>query len=222
MAGLALFGDLRAALNAAGPVRIRHRLESVKLLPPVGAASTSPDLYGAVTAEGVARVEIAAPNRRRAFSMAITAPNLGAPGAPTSWSAAMDALAVGRDFDTVSGEIRYIDSASSEAHRLFVVSAGNLRTPDASYVTQNDLAAVEDPAQAWNALTVGAFTDLVDVAASGPAFDHWSVIAPPGDLSPFSRTSVSIPAGWPNKPEVVLEGGNAAVSPSGLNVDWPD
>jgi hypothetical protein len=152
--------------------------------------------------------------------MSITAPNLGAPGAPTSWSAALDALAAGRDFDTVNGELRYIDSGSSEAHRLFVVSAGNVRSPDPTYLTQNDLSPIEDPAQAWNALTVGAFTDLYDVAASGAGFDQWSVIAPPGDLSPFSRTSVSIPSGWPNKPDVVLEGGNAAASPSG-DVDWP-
>jgi hypothetical protein len=222
MAGLALFGDLRAALDAAGTIRLSHQLESVKLLPPPGSSPTPPDLYGAVTAEGVARTEIAAPQRRRAFSMSITAANLGAPGAPTSWSAAVDALAAGRDFDTVNGELRYIDSASSDAHRLFVVSAGNVGSPDATYLTQNDLAAVEDPAQAWNALTVGAFTELCDVTASGGAFAQWSVIAPRGDLSPFSRTSVSISGGWPNKPEVVFEGGNAAISPSGSDVDWPD
>ncbi len=81
---------------------------------------------------------------------------------------------------------------------------------------------VEDPAQAWNALTVGAFTELVDVGATGTSHEGWTAVAPPGDLSPFSRTGVAFQTQWPVKPEVVLEGGNAAVSPSGTDFDWPD
>ena len=48
MAGLALYGDVAEALATAERVRLRHRLESVKILPP--ANDTDPDLYGAVTA----------------------------------------------------------------------------------------------------------------------------------------------------------------------------
>ena len=33
------------------------------------------------------------------------------PGTPTSWSAAVDALAAGRSFDTLNGELKYIDDA---------------------------------------------------------------------------------------------------------------
>jgi hypothetical protein len=220
MAGVALYGDLQSALENAHPVRLRHRLESVKILPPRG--QNDPDLYGAITADAVARTEVEAPARRRVFSMAVTANPDGVPGTPTSWSSAVDALAAGRDFDTLNGELRYIDAASAESHRLFLISAGNIDHPDATYLDRCDLEPIEDPAQAWNALTVGAFTDLVDVGAEGPDFEDWTVIAPAGDLSPFSRTSRLFQSQWPSKPEVVLEGGNAAVPPGGGDADWPD
>lgn len=93
MAGLALFGDLRGALEAIGPHVLRHRLESSKILPPIGA--NPPDLWGAVTSEAVHRPEIAAPHRARVFSMSISALDGCERGAPTSWSAALDALATG-------------------------------------------------------------------------------------------------------------------------------
>ncbi len=107
MAGVALYGDLKAALEGSHQVRITHRLESVKVLPPSG--DNDPDLYGALTAEAVARTEIQAPKRDRVFSLAITAKPDGIPGTPTSWSAAVDALAAGRDFDTLNGTLSYID-----------------------------------------------------------------------------------------------------------------
>jgi Subtilase family len=44
MAGIALYGDLAAALNAQGNIEIPHRLESVKILPPTGERRRS---YGA-------------------------------------------------------------------------------------------------------------------------------------------------------------------------------
>jgi len=154
--------------------------------------------------------------------MAVTAPPDRFAGTPTSWSAALDALAVGRDFDTLNGELRYIDAASDESHRLFLVSAGNVRDPDASYLDRCDVEPVEDPAQAWNVLTIGAYTNLADLHDAGSDFEGWAAIAPPGDLSPFSRTSVAFQAQWPTKPEIVLEGGNAGISPGGTDIDWPD
>jgi hypothetical protein len=220
MAGVALYGDLQSALENGAPVQLHHRLESVKILPPVG--QNNPDLYGALSADAVARTEVQAPARRRVFSMAITAEPDPIPGTPTSWSSAVDALAAGRDFDTLNGELRYIDDASAESHRLFLISAGNVRDPDGAYLDRSDLEPVEDPAQAWNALTVGAYTELVDVGAEGVDFEDWTVIAPAGDLSPFSRTSVPFQSQWPSKPEVVLEGGNAALPPGGGDADWPD
>lgn len=90
MAGISLYGDLRRALEDDGEMKLLHRLESAKILPPTGA--NHPELYGAITAEAVARTEVRAPNRRRTFSMAVTADPGGIAGTPTSWSAAVDAL----------------------------------------------------------------------------------------------------------------------------------
>lgn len=223
MAGVTLYGDLREVFEGAHRIRLRHRLESVKIRPP--ANDTDPELYGALTAEGVARTEIGAPSRRRAFSMAVTAAADRTPGMPTSWSAAIDALAAGRAFDTAKGELTYIDAASIDSHRLFIISAGNVRNLNdktTTYLDRCDTTPVEDPAQAWNALTVGAYTDLVDVGSEGTTHEGWTPVAEPGDLSPFSRTGVLFERQWPTKPDIVLEGGNAAISPNGSDTDWPE
>lgn len=223
MAGLALYGDLLVVLQSARKVRLRHRLESVKVLSPRN--DTDPELYGSITAEAVSRAELQAPNRRRVFSMAITAVHDPIPGTPTSWSAAVDALAAGRAFDVAHGEIHYIDEASIDSHRLFIISAGNVRDltdTSTTYLDRCDTHPVEDPAQAWNALTVGAYTDLIEVGAPGTLHEGWRAVAQPGDLSPFSRTGVGFQRQWPTKPDIVMEGGNAAISPTGADVDWPE
>jgi hypothetical protein len=69
---------------------------------------------------------------------------------------------------------------------------------------------------------VGAYTDLVEVGAEGTSHEGWTAVAQPGDLSPFSRTGVGFQRQWPIKPDIVLEGGNAALSPNGSDVDWPE
>src|SRR5438132_19917 len=39
---------------------------------------------------------------------------------------------------------------------------------------------------------------------------------------PSSRTSTTWPPAWPYKPDVVLEGGNMALSPAGKHADYAD
>lgn len=227
MAGLALFGDLGAAIDSDSVVPLRHKLESLKLLPP-GGKENSPELYGAITASGAAAVETQAPQRSRVYSMAVTAitPVLSEAeaedavhGAPTSWSASIDALAAGLGVieSTEPGEgIALLGPAEPEAHRLFLVSAGNVDRYEVDHLTRSDLEPVQDPAQAWNALTVGAYTDLDSLVDAPADYDGWSPLAPRGELSPFSRTSVMFDSKkWPVKPEIVLEGGNLAQSPTG-------
>ena len=192
MAGTALYGDLVPALTGGGAIVLTHRLESVKILPPNGVADNEPDLYGAITAKAIARAEIQAPNRRRAIALAVTSES-SMRGKPSSWSATIDQLCFDRD-----------------NRRLLIVSAGNIRVDlmPADHLVRNDLESVEDPAHAWNALTVGAFTEKVDLI--DPALAGWSAIAPAGELSPRSRTSVTWERQWPVKPDVVIEGGNLA------------
>ncbi|WP_245476986.1 S8 family peptidase, partial [Mesorhizobium sp. M1A.F.Ca.IN.020.03.1.1] len=191
MAGVGLYGDLVPLLVGGDPVPLPFRLESVRILPPEDEAN-DPELYGAITAEAIARAEVQAPERRRAIAMAVTSAS-PARGRPTSWSAAIDQLCF-----------------EEEQRRLIVLSAGNIGDDlmPAEHLTRNDLEAVDDPSQAWNALTVGAFTEKVDIIDTD--FAGYAPIAPVGELSPRSRTSVVWDRQWPVKPEVVFEGGNLA------------
>lgn len=219
MAGLALFGDLTPVLAESGPVRLLHRLESVKILPPKGA--NEPKLYGSITAEAASRIEVQAPNRSRCFAMAVTAGDGRDRGKPTSWSCAVDALAAGRVFDQTNQGLVYLDDEGDRPHRrLFIISAGNV-DPDSltiEHLDQSDTDPVRDPAQAWNALTVGAFTERVSVQS--PSYQGWKPVAAKGDLSPWSTTSVTFAKPWPLKPDVVFEGGNVVHNGNG-EIDFP-
>ena len=197
MAGLALAGDLTPLLAGSNSLELNHRLESVKLLPCDGATGKDPLHHGYLTAEAVARPEITAPSRRRVFGMAVTARDNRDRGRPSAWSAAIDSLAVDADGDGANP-------------RLVVVSAGNIDDNNAwpRYPDSNDTDSVHDPAQAWNALTVGAYTDLVRITETDAS--GYTPIASKGGLSPFSTTSLTWQQHWPLKPDVVLEGGNAA------------
>src|SRR5690606_2660736 len=120
---------------------LTHRLESVKILPNSGA--NEPELYGAITAHGIAQAEVQAPERSRVICLAVTSPNGTAAGRPSSWSAEIDRLCYGED----------------GFRRLIVVSAGNIRDIllQDEYLDRNDIESIDSPAQAWNAITVGAY-----------------------------------------------------------------
>ncbi|MCY4592260.1 MAG: S8 family peptidase, partial [Alphaproteobacteria bacterium] len=87
MAGLALFGDLTDWLGNNDTAEIRHRLESVKLLPRDGAGGHDSNHHGLLTIEAVSRPEVSAPGRRRVFGMAVTARDDRDRGQPSAWSA---------------------------------------------------------------------------------------------------------------------------------------
>lgn len=222
MAGLVVHGDLSQNFVNPGPVKLHGRMESVKVLPNAG--ENPPELYGAITAQAASIAEIAAPNRRRIFTLAVTASAIAAHpsdlGQPSAWSSTVDALAAGRAIAEADGEFIYVDEPGEDAQRLFIVSAGNVRDSFGhDHLDRSDNAPVEEPAQAWNALTVGAYTERTNIGHSD--FKGWKPLAAQGDLSPFSRTSVGFRSQWPHKPEVVFEGGNAATSPDGNRIDTP-
>lgn len=204
MAGIALYGDLEPVLASSAPVILQHRLESVKILPLHD--SNDPALYGAITIEAVGRAEIQAPHRTRAVCMTVTTTDGRDRGQPSSWSAEIDELCSG---------------ARDQKPRLFVVSAGNTDKPSrANYPSSNVTDGLHDPAQAWNALTVGAFTDRVRI--EGSQYDDWTAMAEAGALSPSSTTACTWDAKkWPIKPDFVMEGGNMARRPDGT-VDYVD
>lgn len=205
MAGLALYGDLADVFITQDGIDVPYWLESVKILPPAGA--NEPELYGAIVTEAIGRAEAAEPHRFRIVCCAITSANSGESGRPSSWSAAMDSAAFG----------------AFDIERLIVLAAGNIREHEVSwvadYLERNDTAEVESPAQAWNALTVGAYTEKLNI--SDPQLAGWNAVAPAGDLCPASRTGLTFASQWPVKPDVVFEGGNYA-NDGGPTIDAAD
>lgn len=199
MAGVCGFGDLKAALDSAEAIRISHKLESVKLLPPAGV--NPPHLWGDVTEQAVYLAEISQNERRRVICLAVTATDDRDRGRPSSWSGLVDKLASGAD---------------DGIQRLFIIASGNCESivdvidnyPDAL-----TLESIHDPAQAWNALTVGAFTELSRL--TNAQLNGYDPLAPAGGISPFSSTSSTWEDKWPLKPDILLEGGNLAVDGQG-------
>jgi len=197
MAGLALVGDLMPELTSNFPIYIGHRLESVKLLRGQGDNAGDSRHHGYLTSEAVARPEITAPDRRRVFEMAVTASDNHDRGRPSAWSASVDRLASDAD-------------AENATPRLILISGGNIEDSNAwmDYPASNTTDSIHDPGQAWNALTIGAYTDLTDISESD--MNAFRAVAERGGLSPFSTTSSTWQPHWPLKPDVVFEGGNAA------------
>lgn len=213
MAGLALHGDLFPRLQDRHENRLNHRLESVRVIPADGFDPNEPARYGAITLSAVALAEVQNPDRDRVFCMAVTNEDRSGDQA-SSWSACIDQAASG---SAIGDEL-------DRPRRLFCVSGGNVRNAmQADQLGAIRAYPIEDPAQAWNALTIGGFTDNIQIDAADPYFAGYTAIAAAGDLSPFSRNSTA----WrsnktPIKPEVVFEAGNRAVSDNGRDlVDCP-
>lgn len=216
MAGLALLGEeLPDLLLSQDQVELRHKLESVKVLP--RSDGNAPELHAVRTVEATTGPETAVPERRRVSVLALTAADSEASGEPSLWAATIDALAAGRSIypDASTERLEQLTSHPDPTDaRLWVVASGNVR---AGY-TEDHLAlcdrhAVENPAEAWNALTVGAMTDRCDV--KHPTQNERPLARVRGDLSPLSRTSVPFDVDRPIKPEIVMEGGNAHVDDNG-------
>lgn len=194
MAGVAAYGNLKEVLSSTGSVKIQHCLESVKILPSPQ-VSTRQELWGHITSQGVSRAEIQTPERKRILCLAVSATDTRDRGRPSSWSGKIDQLSSGAD---------------DGIRRLFVVASGNvtdlntaLNFPDAQITD-----SVHDPGQSWNAITVGAYTQLDEI--HDRTLNGYRPVATTGQLSPFSTTSMTWEDKWPIKPEIVMEGGNLA------------
>ncbi|MCG2751688.1 MAG: S8 family peptidase [Desulfobacteraceae bacterium] len=205
MAGTVVYGNLIEVLSGNDKIRMKHCLESVKILPPTGENPT--ELWGYITSQGISLAEIQAPERKRIHCMTLSATDTRDRGRPSSWSGQLDQLSAGADDDN---------------KRLLIVSAGNAdpvrweRYPD-SQLTDS----IHDPGQSWNALTVGAYTKLDTIMET--TFEGYRPVAPKSCLSPFSTSSFCWEDNkWPIKPEIVLEGGNLACDESGFTTECDD
>jgi hypothetical protein len=213
MAGILCHGNLSEVLASDDEATVPHRLESVKIFPPRGV--NPPHLYGWIIAQAVDNVEQRHPDRQRVFATMTTAIGPGA-GKPSEWSATIDQLAFGLDgLRPYASGVKWEESIFNIGlnQRLFVLSAGNVPWEAwNAYPTINHQTSIEDPGQAWNALTVGACTHLTDV--DGQTWPDAVPIAREGGLSPASTTSMFWLNSWPIKPDVVAEGGNGTLNPS--------
>jgi hypothetical protein len=100
--------------------------------------------------------------------------------------------------------------------RVIFLSAGNHRDfLNYEYSVSNAASLIESPAQAWNGITVGAMTRRVDISEGDDESLRSRPIAPMDGLSPFTRTSLKWDPRWPIKPDIVMEGGNLAITESG-------
>lgn len=199
MAGLAVWGDLAEPLAGTDLIAVGHRLESVKLLR--HDADNDGKQYGLLTADAMTQPEIEHPERTRVYTMALTTRDGRDGGKPSAWSGAVDALAA-----DALGE--------GASPRLMTLAAGNIAHSDLTaegYTDLNQVNEVHDPGQAWNALTVGAYTDKADIQES----DYDKTLAQGGGLSPWSTTSMVWNNTAPLKPEIVFEGGNAGLNQHG-------
>jgi len=195
MAGLAGYGQMEELLVSASEIHLTHKLCSVKILPNQG--ETPMELWGDVTSQGISIAEIQNPNMVLVYCMAVTSTIDVNMGRPSSWSGAVDNLA-------------YNDG---ENQRLIIVSAGNVADEESwrNYPNSNFTSSVQNPAQAWNGLVVGAYTEKVHV--QGADFQNHTPVANSGQLSPYSSTSLMWERKWAIKPDVVFEGGNLLKSP---------
>ena len=189
LAGIALYDELIDAVDR-GEHTARHWLQSARILIGNGVGSASEDDRPYWPATTTAATESAIDNdpnqdRVRAFVLATAADN-PSPGAPTSWSAALDELAYSRD-------------------TLIAVSAGNCHVDLAivgDYPRENLTRPILDPAQSVNAITVGGYTTL---CALSPDLPHHAAVAGDGGVSPNTTAGIR---GQPIKPDIVLEAGN--------------
>lgn len=198
MAGIAIYNNLKERLMDNDSLVINHKIESVKILHP--RKNNAHQLYGAVTEQAVSLAEISNPNSNRVLCMAVTAREFNTDdGSPTSWSAAIDNITSGAN--------------ENNEKRLFFISAGNVypdELSDVKYPESNILHRVENPGQSWNAITVGAVSNNIDI--TDPLYNGFMPVADVGELSPYSSTSVMWNKKWPIKPEILLDGGNMATN----------
>lgn len=206
MASISFYGDLQKCLESTATIELTHNLESCKLLPQPG-HTNDPELYGFRTQEGIKCLEDKFININRVSVMAVSTQLDSHLGKPSSWSTAVDRLAFSPKED------------GNHPPRLLILSAGNIvpwNEEDYIYPESNISFQIENPGQAWNAITVGGFTQKIQISTElNPGLKDYSVVANSGGLSPFSKSALSWQSDWPNKPDCLFEAGNAIKSPMG-------
>lgn len=199
MAGLAIYGDLTDAIYSSKNIEVCSKLASYKIMQGNDEPVNKIELYGVIAEEAMSTLR---GKDIKILCSAITAEG-ETHGQPSEWSSAID-------------QILY---NGGNADSLMFISAGNVEeTSGLAYPLFNYNAEVKDPAQSWNGITVGAYTEKVVIGDTD--YDGITPFASAGGLSPYSSTSLE----WDNgiiKPEIMMEGGNA-IDSEGKISSMPD
>lgn len=202
MAGIASYFTLEDKLGGSDPVLVNHFLESVKLFD--NNDDNHRELYGYVTESAISLAEIQNPDTNRSICMAVTAPTnaIKNDGRPSSWSGAIDSIISGAneiEQSDIRRKLMFISAGNTPVHEI--IEAGDAKTAVINHI-------IEDPAQAWNSITVGAFTRRFQIPEELNGI--FQPVVEPGCFSPFTSSSLMWSGKWPVKPDIVLEGGNLA------------
>lgn len=190
MTGVALYEELAQIVSNGDQYTLPAWIESVRI--PLAGDDSQRELWGKVISDSVKLLEDTTGIKNRIFCMAIGAESKNELGKPSSWSAAIDQLVYNE----------------GKSPRIFVLSAGNIQdrfVEHDTYPYLNLSSQLDDPAQARNAITVGAMTQLDTITESLP---DYIPVAKKGQISPYSKSH--IPKNDAIKPDIVCEGGNIA------------
>ena len=206
IASLILFGE-RLERDLAGDATLEPsaRLESVCLLDEVAANSgpVDPVLLGNRTARACYLLPLLNNEQeQRVFVSTVTDSERCQSGKPDPYSAALDSLAYGKS--------PIPDDIDLHGPKLILQSGGNS-------VIGESRQHIERPAQAWNIVTVGAYTRRPGKRRKGTRY-----LAEYGSLSPSSSHGAGYEARRALKPDIVMEGGNAEDDGFGSGIQAPD
>jgi hypothetical protein len=198
MAGIAGYGKLEDALTRRDIVSLTHKLCSVKILPRPNQEGNREEHWGAITNQAISRAEIQNNNHTLIYCLSVTALKGVDKGRPSSWSGEIDNLAYGE----------------GENQRLIIISAGNICDEESwqNYPASNFTSSIQNPAQSWNSIVAGAYTEKTQVNDND--YRDYIPVSKDGELSPYSSTSLIWEKKWPIKPDVVFEGGNMLKTPN--------
>lgn len=196
MAGIALFLDGVGAAVEAGSSQASHWLQSVRILerPTQSNSSAEIQTWGARTIKAAENAEALEGPSARAFAMAVTSPVEEL--RPTDWSQAVEQLA----WNQGQGRLICISAGKSDHGSVDLIRG----YPKASLEQ-----SIHDPAQAWNALTVGACTHRVEMPPDEELLGY-KPVGSAGGISPLTTARPANAERVPNKPDIVMEGGNMA------------
>jgi hypothetical protein len=197
MAGIAAYSSLADGV-AEGVIYADAWLVAMRLLDSAAEPGGDPErgvLWAERTTESVEIAESLAGDRPVIHNLSIGADNQAVGRTDrTAWSVAADVLA----WNQGSG-------------RLLVVAGGNAETitdpVDYPFINLGP-PFLQQPAQAWNVLTIGGYTALDTLTTEDKANGYPAPLATRGQLSPHSRTAAV--ANGPIKPDIVMEAGNTA------------